>query len=418
MRIAILVKQFPCFSETFVLNQITGLLERGHHVDIFPAEKDEVDKTHPDIEKYDLLSRTHYPLPVGENRVGRVLRSVGGASWRYWRRPGVVWHCLGAKFEQTLTLRTVLLARIVTMANVAPYDIIHGHFGPGGLLGHTLRQMNVLKGKLLTTFYGFDVTRRPRQSGRDVYRRLFESGEHFLVLSQVMRKALIAFGCDPGRVSVHHLGVDCRRFTFQPRRPDSDGTIRLISIARFVEKKGLSYAIAAVAKLVEKHRKIEYVIIGDGELRPQIERQIGELKLSNHVRLLGWQDQSEVVPWLGRAHVFLAPSVTAADGNEEGTPTAIIEAFAMGLPVVATRHSGIPEMVEDGKSGYLVPERDTEALADRLSHVIEHPDRWAEFGRVGRQHVEQHFDIDRLNDHLVNTYQEMLDSDKFKAIDP
>jgi colanic acid/amylovoran biosynthesis glycosyltransferase len=106
--------------------------------------------------------------------------------------------------------------------------------------------------------------------------------------------------------------------------------------------------------------------------------------------------------------LFLLPSVRASDGDEEGTPTVLMEAMACGLPVLSTVHSGIPELVEDGVSGWLVPERDVAALADRIQWMLDHPDRWAAMGRAGRAKVEREFNIDTLNDRLVELYRGVL----------
>ena len=112
---------------------------------------------------------------------------------------------------------------------------------------------------------------------------------------------------------------------------------------------------------------------------------------------------------------MLAPSVTSQNGDCEGIPVAIVEALAWGLPVLSTLHSGIPEVIQDGESGFLVPERDTEALAEKLEYLIEHPELWPEMGRKGRKYVEEHYDIDKLNDRLVEIYQRLLNGERLNA---
>jgi len=111
---------------------------------------------------------------------------------------------------------------------------------------------------------------------------------------------------------------------------------------------------------------------------------------------------------LAEAHILMAPSVTAADGDEEGIPNTLKEAMAMGIPVISTLHAGIPELVADGISGFLVPERDAAALADRLRRLVDHPETWAAMGRAGRVRIDSDFDIDRLNDQLLDLYKGML----------
>jgi colanic acid/amylovoran biosynthesis glycosyltransferase len=274
-------------------------------------------------------------------------------------------------------------------------------------LGTVLKQCGLIRGSFLTTFYGYDISSHVKQYGPDLYRHLFRSCDRVLCLSEYMQQELIRLHCPRARIRIHHLGVDLSRFTFAVRTRRPDRGVNLFTPARLVEKKGLEYAIRAVGQLVDRHPSICFRIAGDGPLRKDLEALIARLKLERHVQLLGWQTQDQVVKQLNEADIFLAPSVTAADGDQEGTPTVLIEALAQGLPVVSTLHSGIPEIVRDGESGFLVPERDVEALADRIGFLIEHPELWAKMGAAGRAHVEKHFDSNKVNDRLVELYEEL-----------
>ena len=203
------------------------------------------------------------------------------------------------------------------------------------------------------------------------------------------------------------MGIDCQKFTFTPRQPHPDGQIRLVTIARLVEKKGIEYSIRAVAKLSQIDPNLKYNIVGDGELRESLECLIQELDVGDTIKLLGWKDSKEIIKILNSAHIFLAPSVTSHNGELEGIPVVLMEAMAMGLPVVSTQHSGIPELVEDGVSGFLVPERDSEALAEKINYLIQHPDIWVQMGKEGRLQVEKFHNIDRLNERLIEIYQKL-----------
>lgn len=111
---------------------------------------------------------------------------------------------------------------------------------------------------------------------------------------------------------------------------------------------------------------------------------------------------------LNSASILLAPSVVSKDGDQEGIPVGLMEAMAVGLPVVSTYHSGIPELVEDNVSGLLIPERDVDALVDKMIYLVEHPEIWAEMGRAGRSVVEDRYNSDHLNDQLVKLYKELV----------
>ena len=149
---------------------------------------------------------------------------------------------------------------------------------------------------------------------------------------------------------------------------------------------------------------VEYELAGEGPLRERLEAEGRRLGIGGRVRFLGWQSQEQVRAALERADLLVAASVTADNADEEGIPNVLKEAMAVGVPVVSTRHGGIPELVEDGVSGILVPERDPEALAAQLGKLAAHPERRAELAAAGRVRVERDYDIERLNDRLVTLF--------------
>jgi colanic acid/amylovoran biosynthesis glycosyltransferase len=237
---------------------------------------------------------------------------------------------------------------------------------------------------------------------------LFERGDWFLALSQSMRERLIELGCPDQKLSVHHLAVCCDQIEYRPRSIEPGETVRLICAARLVEKKGLSYAIRALARLRERKLDAELHILGEGPERPHLEKLVGELELGDRVTMRGEVSPPEVIREIERCHIFIHPSVTARDGDEEGTPTAILEAMASGMPVVATHHGGIAEQIEDGVSGFLVPERDSDGLAERLGELVRRPELWPRLGRNGRRRVEAEFDASKQNPALLELYNRLL----------
>ncbi|TDP73485.1 glycosyltransferase [Bradymonas sediminis] len=396
-------------SETFILSQITGLIDRGHDVEIFASPPKVPGKTHQDVDGYDLLSRTHYwPTLASTPEAGWVEAASGaGQQLGQFARKGLE----NAAWAATVTRRLAragvdiaqspeLWARAVSLGGPRRFDAVISHFGHVARETQMLRDLGALEGPLVTVFHAWDVTVYLRDKGTDIYQDLFERGELLLPISEHWQNRLIELGSPAERTKVHHMGIDCAKFEFSPRTPDADGIVRLISVARFVEKKGLYYAIRALARVVEQHPNIEYHLVGDGPLRPQIEALVEELGLSENVRFLGWRTHAEVAELLDQTHILWLPSVTALSGDTEGIPMVLMEAMARGLPVLSTYHSGIPELVEDGVSGALVPERDISGMAEKLTEMLENPQSWPEMGRAGRARVEAEFNIDRLNDRL------------------
>lgn len=408
MKIAFIVNHFPALSETFILNQITGLIDRGHEVDIFADCPGDVKKMHPDVEKYRLLDRTSY-IGVSGNRLIKLLKVLQSSPRNLFKHPLVLLKSLNFRqYGHSATSLNLLYAAVRLLERQTVYDIIHGHFGPNGLNGVFFRDLGLLQGKLVTTFYGYDISEFVRTYGEQIYNPLFEHGEMICLLSNHMKLQLIKLGCNEGKLKIHPLGVNPDKFLFIPRQRPSDGIFKVVTTARLVEKKGIEYSIKAVANLVKTGMRIEYIVVGDGSLRENLQQLVQQLDVQDNIHLLGWKQQMEVIEILKTAHIFVLHSVTSQKGDQEGTPTVLMEAMAMGLPVVSTYHSGIPEVVEDGISGFLVPERDVEALTEKLGDLIEHPERWADMGRAGRSFIEEHYHIDKLNDRLVELYQSLI----------
>jgi colanic acid/amylovoran biosynthesis glycosyltransferase len=284
-----------------------------------------------------------------------------------------------------------------------PYDIIHCHFGYNGLVGVILRDIGAVQGKVITTFHGIDVTNYVKNNGEGAYDLLFQLGDLFLPISELWKRRLIELGCN-GNIIVHRMGIDCNKFTFTARKLRANGVVQIVTIARLAEKKGVEYAIRAVAKLAKSKTNLNYTIVGDGLLKERLQQLIQELNVDNIVTLVGWKQQQEVIEIINNSDIMLAPSVTSKDGDREGIPVVLMETMAMGLPIVSTVHSGIPELVENGVSGFLVPERDVDALAEKLNYLVENPEVWNKMGAAGRAFVEKYYNADKLNDKLVEIY--------------
>lgn len=409
MKIAFIVGQFPVVSETFILNQITGLLDRGHEVDIYADYPGNFSKTHQDIDKYQLLDRTYYASRMPANRFFRMLKSLGLLFTNFYKDPVILLRSLNLfKYRNKYGSLTLLFAVVPFLKKRPSYDIIHCHFGSNGVKGRFLREIGAIQGKLIVTFHGIDITKDLQEEGERIYDCLFEAGDLFLPISNRWKQRLIELGCNEKDIVVHRMGINCRQFSFTLRELQANSPVRIVTIARLVEKKGVEYGIRAVAKLVRAKLSIEYHVIGDGPLREDLRQLIQELDANDTIKLLGWKQQQEIVEILNNAHIMLAPSVTSQDGDQEGIPVSLMEAMARGLPIVSTQHSGIPELIENGVSGFLVPEQDVDALAEKLGYLVEHPEVWTEMGRAGRVYVEKHYDINKLNNQLVEIYQKLL----------
>jgi colanic acid/amylovoran biosynthesis glycosyltransferase len=399
MDIAFIVDEFPSISETFVLNQITGLLERGHDVDVYAHSLGAIDLYHPDVRRYGLLQRTHF-LACPANRWTRALTGAELCVKQMRRNARAVLGSLNIfRYGRGASSLTLLFQTAPFFRN---YDIVHCQFGHNGKLGAILKRLGLQK-RLVVTFHGHDI-RAAVESGGALYGELWDEADCLIAISKYNHDHLLRFGGDPKKIVYHPVGIDCKRFGYQPPSADPGRSVRLLSVARLVEEKGLEFGIRALHRLMKEtaHLQIRYDIIGEGPLRGHLQQLLRELGLVRQVRLLGAKMQEEVIQALLESDILLAPSLA------EALPVSLMEAHAVGLPVVATQVGSVDQIVQHGKSGLLAPPGDVPALCRHLSDLIQHPEMRAEMGRCGRGHVEQHFDIDRLNDRLVNLYENLL----------
>jgi len=400
MRIAYIVSGFPILSETFILNQITGLIDRGHTVDIFPLNYQNQGKYHPDIEKYSLLERCYYRSPP-KNKWKRVTKVINTLITNKQRTD--IFKTLNIKKFGREALSLNLFFNALPFIVKEPYDVVHCHFGPNGLIGAKLKSLGLLKGPLITTFHGYDITTYLNENGSNIYNPLFNYGDIFLPISNKWSEKLIDLGCQEDKIRVHRMGVNINDFDNIDKKTSLD-KVKIVTIARLVEKKGVYYGIKAVSKLIKERKNIEYLIIGDGPLRNMLEKLIKDEGCDSNISLLGWKDQAEIISNLANADILLQPSVTSEDGDQEGIPVVMMEAMAMQIPIVSTLHSGIPELVSDTVSGFLVPEKDSVSLETKLKLLVDDIDLRKEMGSQGRRKIEKEYNIEVLNDNLINIF--------------
>ncbi len=379
----------------------------GHDVDIFVSASVNKDlKVHPDVKTYKLLDRTYYQkMPT--NKFLRFFSALGLIVTDFHKNPMVLLRSLNVfKYgKDAFSLRN--LYYVLPFLD-KDYDIIYCHFGPNGNYGVFLKDLG-MRGKLVTTFHAYDLTSYVKKEGPHVYNHLFQKGDLFLAVSEIGKGKLVDIGCGENKILVHHMGVDIERFEFKERSRSHDAPIKVLTIGRLVEKKGINYAIKAVGLLIKKGYDLIYIIAGNGPLKSELDGLILQLGARGRIKIIGSVEQTVVKALMMDSDFFLLPSVTGSNGDQEGIPVTLMEAMATGMPVISTYHSGIPELVENGKSGFLVPERDVDALTDRLIYLIEHPELWPKMGREGREFVKKYYDIRKLNIKLETIYQSLLE---------
>ncbi|PYX67457.1 MAG: colanic acid biosynthesis glycosyltransferase WcaL [Acidobacteria bacterium] len=433
LRIAVFVGTFPVVSETFIVRQIAGLFNLGHSVDIYADCRAEPNTPIPgEVEKHRLMDRATFMDMPPESAPWEIpVWPLTGRTWppgaeksvhnsiRFARVIPKLLSCL--KSHPALTMSVLKpseygyqakslsalyrLAKLTSMRR--QYDLLHAHFGPIGNSFRFARQL--WKAPLIVSFHGYDFSTFPRKHGGDFYVKLFATADVITVNSEYTRLQVEKLGCPPSKIQKLPVGLDLAEFPFHERSPKSGEPIRLLTVGRLVDIKGYEFAIRGYAKLKQRHSSLCYDIVGDGPLRQKMEKLISELNLQNSVTLHGARESAVVRRMMDGAHIFLLASVSI-DGDQEGQGLVLQEAQASGLPVIATQHGAFPEGVVAGESAFLVPERDPDAIAERLAFLIEHSETWPAMGQRGRKFVEQNYDIHKLNLQLAGIYEKAIES--------
>lgn len=427
--VAMFVEKFPVISETFILRQMTGLLDLGHDLHIFADYTDLDSPRHPEVDKYGLLSRTismnlppevlaEFPvLPLsGETWPPNAVEPV--ANWQRvvnafpkflrnaLRHPKIGFEVLKpSEFRYEATSLSALYRLDTCDRFTKRVDICHAHFGPVGNKFRFIRRL--WKAPLVVSFHGYDFSMPIRAEGPDLYQKLFAEADLITANSDYTRGRLEAIGCPSEKIRKLPVGLDLKAIRFKLRTLSFGERVQILSIGRLVGIKGHEFVIRAVAKLKQRGVRVDYHIVGDGVLRAGLQELALELGIPEEVHFDGALPWPAVCEALDRAHLFVMGSVNI-DGDEEGQGLALQEAQAAGLPVVATDHGALREGLLLERSGFLVPERDVNAMAERLQTLIEHPNLWPSMGRAGHNFIGEHYDIRKLNVSLCDIYREAI----------
>lgn len=390
MKLTFFTMRFPVSSETFVLNQVIHFIDSGYDVDIISVFPGDLVNRHGAFDQYNLADKIHYLLPedkdTGKEKLKQRLQIVLPKIFK-----PATFKSLNVGRYGAQSIKLLLPAIVAHAKETITADVFLVHFGYAGALANKLRELNVLRGKQVTVFHGADISRRHiLEEHKQDYQHLFRQTELLLPISNLWKNKLITMGCPPEKIQVTRMGIEPEKFNFKARE-SLHSPLRILSVARLTEKKGLNVAVEACKYLRDQGADFEYTIIGNGDLEEALQADIRKWNLEENVKMVGFKPQEEIKRYLDEADIFLLPSLTAADGDMEGIPVALMEAMAVGLPVVSTDHSGIPELIENNVSGWLAPEGDAKALGEILLRLAKSEVDVAPVVHAAREKVETEF---------------------------
>jgi len=286
-------------------------------------------------------------------------------------------------------------------------SVLHVYFGHTGV--HLLPFLRNWPGASLVSFHGADVTLRERQPEYErQLRSLLKTVPLVLARSESLAARLRALGCPPERIRLNRTSIPTEEFPIVDHQVPADGRWVVLQACRLIEKKGLPTSLRAFARLRGEFPNARFVLVGEGPLEATLRSQVAELGIGDAVTFTGFCNQDELRRLFAEAHIFLHPSETTSTLDQEGVPNAMLEAMSTGLPVVATRHGGIPEAVTDGVDGILCGEREPDAVAEALTTLVRESAKREKMGRAAAASVRAKFAIEAQIGQLESCYDELL----------
>ena len=286
-------------------------------------------------------------------------------------------------------------------------SVLHVYFGHVGV--HLLPLLKMAPVPAVVSFHGADAQLETQGAAyASAARQVLARAKLVLARSESLLRELEAFGCNPRKLRLHRTGLPLHEFPYQERRPARWGVAFACKPAASSRRKACRAPCAPLPAFCTHHPQSTLTIAGEGVLRASLGGMARELRLGDRVRFSGFLSQPDLRALFASAHVFLHPSETSAAGDQEGVPNSLLEAMASGLPVVASQHGGIPEAVEDGRSGLLVRERDHAALLQAMLRLASEPDLARSLGAAASRQVRAEFDLRVQTRVLEGLYAEAM----------
>lgn len=391
MKICFLLKEYPCISQTFVSNQINELRGAGNVIDIY-SYKEGYSKNQSDNKvRYFKTKPGYYSFII--LTVQCLLKIFFSLNWALLKE---CFQLICEKNYRTL-IDLFILYKHRAMFKDEKYDVALTHFGMNAYLLEAGKRFGFIDAKIIGGIYhGFDMSvTQLLEVNLPAYKRSFKGLDLILPISQLWKDKLISWGVHPDKLHIIRMGINIEEFSFHPKVIDFKRKVKILTVGRFVEKKGTEYLIRAMQKI----DGAELNIIGDGIKSEQYKELVDTLALTNKVFFKGEMSSTEIYQHLRDSDVFCLPSVTAKNGDMEGIPVALMEAMASGTLVISTYHSGIPELIIDKQTGMLCEEKNIDDIVIALKSL---PALDLDNMLINaRRHIELEFDNKKITISLI-----------------
>jgi glycosyltransferase involved in cell wall biosynthesis len=393
MNILYYLVNFPKLSESFVLNEIYELENRGHNVAVFALNNPEKNVEHRELKKLDVP--VHYAdTPTYTDIIDLVSPKV--------IHPQVLQNAVFKTSPKRHAEAFHRSKQCIEFADQKNFDIdlVHTHFCT----------LSTFPSQYVASFY--DVPSTVTAHAIDLYNdpnkgqleHIASNADQVVTISEYNKNYIESEITDKTPINVVHAGI--RPEKFEPT--SSTAGARILTVSRFVEKKGIPYAIEAASKVVNQFTDLEYHIVGSGEMEAEIREQINEYELNDTVELLGNISDERLVTEFDESSCFLLPCIVADSGDRDGIPVTLMESMGMETPPISTNVSGIPELIDHQQNGFVVEPRNSDELAEIISLVLSNPQKQRQFGKAGREKVKREFNVEHEAAKLESVFKKAV----------
>lgn len=416
MKVAFILPKWPTKNEVPIINQIVELKNQGVQEMVFYA----FDKDSKDIMKdVQLLTNVHKTIYIPQPKLNRFKNKVINKLFIIFKAlplliktlflyPKIFYQSIFYKsFGEYRSAFKIIYAVQPLLKNSSNYDIVHCQYGPYGIWGSIFDELGLIKGKLITSFRGYDINKLPTQKPNNFYSFLINKGSLFTSNSNFTKNNAIKLGFPEQKIKVIRTALNISKYNYLERNYSTYETFQVLTIAALRTLKGIEYSIRAIKIVLEKHPDItiKYRIAGEGYLRENLQDLINSLGLKSNVELLGFVNHDELNVLYNKAHLFILPSIKTKNGNQEAQGLVLQEAQLSGIPVIGTNTGGIPEGIVDGASGFIVEPENPEEIAEKISYFIKQPKEIVTFGKQGKVFVTEKFNLETETSKLIRYYE-------------
>jgi len=338
------------------------------------------------------------------------LESFHGLTVSAFSQESENWHKCWSRFNYRIFRRMTKFERDFYVREILAFkpDLLHVHFAvDAAYFSNVWRQVHL---PVVVSCYGYDISSFPNRYGGwggHYLQKVWRFASLILAMSNDMREDLLRLGCPDEKIRVHYHGINLERFKYVDRGSDVK-KVRILFVGSLTRRKGVEDILRAFAQIAKQRPQTELRFVGSGVIRSNLEQMARSWGLESRVSFAGFIEHKKLQDELSFAHIFCHPSRTLINGDKEGIPGTIVEAMATGLPVVTTKHAGIPEMVRDGVDGFVVAEGDVTAITQALLTLVDRPYLRAQMGRKAMKQIHELANVVRRTADLEAIYRDVI----------